>query len=265
MVKIMVLLASLLSVTIPENDTMVYFSLSESMGMRMFGGYNYLVEETKDGRVHFLFNKGYPDEKEYYTEDHSVFDSLGVIVRKYDMVNYKTDYNPEIPVTDGQSWSLYVKFASKITVRSGGYMAGPEGWRKAEKEFHECLKPWKEADVPVNELVRFKYFYGNVTYLVERKDDHALLTVDDEKEGTHEVYRKPLDMLEELRVMANTDDLKQSWVHKSDDPEHIPFGFELDYVDGDHYAYVSYDLKYQCHYTEVLQWFFHRWLNESKE
>ena len=179
------------------------------------------------------------------------------------MYRYKGNYQPPFHITDGESWSLYVKYASRETISAGGYMAGPDGYREAFNDIIQCLQPWKEMPTQVNELVRFKYIYGATTYLVERKDDHALLTVDDE--NRHEVYQKSLDMLEELRILANIEGLKVNGVLKSEEPNHIPFLFELEYSDGLKYSYQSYDLNYQCHYTEVLQYYFQRWTSDPEE
>lgn len=272
MLKLMVIIAGFLSFfgcnssssTIKEGDSLVYFSLHRGGGMARFGGYRYNIEATKDGKVHFLFNEGYPDEKEYYLEDHSVFDSLDLLIRKYKMEKYRSNYMPKFDVLDGESWSIYVKYASGASISSGGYMAGPDNWREAEKALIQCLQPWKDMPGVVNEVNRFKYSYGTTTYLIERKEDHALLTVDDPSEGRHEVHRKGLDMLENLRVMINVEGLKENGSLKSDDPESTPFVFEIDYSNGDSYFYESYDLKYQCHYTEVLQWFFSEWLSNNE-
>lgn len=268
----MIVLASLLTLfgcQSPQNgfegDTITYFSLSEGGGMNRFGGFKYQIKETVEGKVHFLFNEGYPDEKEFVLDDHSVFDSLQQIVLKHKMYRYEGQYQPQFTILDGQSWSLYVKYASKKTISAGGYMAGPDGYRMAFDDIIQCLQPWKEMPMPVNELVRFKYTYGTVTYLIERKEDHALLTIDDEKENRHEVFQNSLDMLEELRILANIEGLKENRALKSDEPNHIPFLFELEYSDGRRYSYQSYDLDYQCHYTEVLQYFFQRWTDDSEE
>ena len=63
-----------------ENDTITSFSLSEGGGMDRFSGFGYSVRETKDGKVHFLFDEGLPGEKEFTLDDHSVFDSLQQLV-----------------------------------------------------------------------------------------------------------------------------------------------------------------------------------------
>ena len=244
---------------LPKGDTMIYFSLYRGGGMRQFDGYRYQIEATKDGRVHFLFNERYPDEKEYYTDDHSVFDSLDKIVRKYDMANYASNYEPEVQVFDGQSWDLYVRYASKASIRSGGYMAGPDNWRQAENEIIECLQPWKEMQVEFNGLASFDYTYMTTRVHIEPQGDHALVTIDDDTTGRHEVIEKPAQMLEELRVTTISQDLRDNGSLHSDDPDSKPFKFDILFSNGDHYVYESYDRGYTCHKTEVMLWFLERW------
>lgn len=242
------------------NDTITYFSLSSGGGMLRFGGFKYEVELTKEGRTHFVFNKEYPDEVEFTIDDCSVFDSLQQIVLKYKMYNYKGHYEPEMQVLDGESWSLYVKYASRQTISAGGYMAGPDGYWFAFDDIRACLDRVKEANhVEVNGVVSFNYRYGAKRYHIERRDDHALVTVDDETTGGHEVFEKPLEMLEEIRLMAITEGLRENGSRKSSEPDSTPFEFELSFSNGEHYDYESYDLKYQCHYTEVIHWFLSRW------
>ena len=242
-----------------QGDSIVYFTLSKSGGMRPFGGYKYKVHETKDGQVHFLFNEEYPDEKEFYVDDHSVFDTLGAIVKKYRMDRYRSKYEPEARVFYGYSWNLYVKYASGKTISSGGYMAGPDNWGEAREELLKCLDYWKQKPGLANDLEYLKYSYGSTNYDFRRDGDHAVVTVIDLTKGLHEVVEKPLDIMEALRVMAVSEGLRVDGKMESDDPEHIPFRFEMAFSNGDHYAYESYDLKYKCHYTEVFFWFLERW------
>jgi hypothetical protein len=243
--------------SVDSNDTIVYFSLSQGGGMMRFSGYKFRVEETKDGRVHFLFNEDYPDELEFTVDDHSVFDSLQQIILKYKMYNYTGHYEPEERIFDGQSWSLYVKYASGASISAGGYMAGPDGYWAAFDEISDCLEPWKNTPVAKNDVVSFDYRYGPKHFHIEGRDDHAEVTVDDGA-GNHEVIEKPLEIMEELRLMAITEGLRENGGHRTDDPNSTPFRFELVFSNGDHYAYESYDTNYQCHYTEVIQWFLRR-------
>jgi len=269
MLKIIVLMGILSSIfgcqtpngnpKVDPNDSIVYFSLMQGGGMRRFDGFRYRVETTKDGRVHFLFNEDYPDEKSFTIDDHSVFDSLQQIVLKHKMYNYSGNYQPEMRIFDGHSWSLYVKYASGASISANGYMAGPDGYGKAFDDIITCLDRWKETTVEVNGLVSFDYLYGTTRYHIEPQDDHTLVTINDEAAGLHEAIEKPLEMMEDLRVTTITEDLRDNGSLKSDDPDSTPFEFDILFSNGEHYVYKSYDLNYKCHKTEVMYWFLERW------
>ena len=108
-------------------------------------------------------------------------------------------------------------------------------------------------------MVSFKYRYGSTYYDFKRADDHVAVTIDDENENRHETLEKPLEIMEEIRVMAISERMREQGRLHSDDPNSIPFMFELLFSNGDHYVYESYDLNYKCHYTEVIQWFLSKW------
>ena len=74
--------------------------------MDRFSGFGYIVEETKDGKVRFLFDEGHPEEKELVVDDHSVFDSLQAIIMKHKMYNYDGNYQPEFDVYAGLDFYL---------------------------------------------------------------------------------------------------------------------------------------------------------------
>lgn len=243
---------------IDPNDTITYFSYSEGGGMRRFDGFKYRVEATKDGRVHFLFNEDYPDEKEFTIDDHSVFDSLQQIVLKHKMYKYEGHYQPKFDILDGQSWNFYVKYASGATISAGGYMAGPNGYGEAFQEVINCLNQWKETEAEVNCLVSFDYSYGTTHLRFVPQDDHTEVIIDDEATDRHEVLEKPLETMEELRLIAITEHFRENGCHSHDDPNSIPFKFDLVFSNGDHYVYQSYDLNYKCHKTEVMFWFLER-------
>ena len=264
--KIMVVLASILSFfgcqssgDKYENDTITYFSYYKGGGMRRFDGYRYLVEKTKDGRTHFLFNKDYPDEKEFIIDDASVFDSLQQIVMKHKMYKYSGDYQPSLRIFDGQSWDFYVKYASGASISAEGYMAGPNGYGEAFTEVVACLDQWKKMEVEVNRLASFDFTYISTKVHIEPQGDHALVTVDDETTGRHEVIEKPAELLEDLRVTTITEDLRENGTLRSEDPNCKPFSFDIVFSDGSRYVYDSYDLSYTCHKTEVMFWFLERW------
>lgn len=248
-----------------ENDTIVYFSLSEGGGMARFSGFSYSIKETKDGKVHFLFNEGYPDEKEFTLDDHSVFDSLQQIIVKHKMYTYCGDYRPPFDITDGGSWSLYVKYASKKTISAGGYMAGPDGYGAAFNDIHQCLKQWKEMPFPVPEVVAFRYEYGKETYVIVPEDDHATLIYNNEETGEHKELQRELDILEDLRITFNIGRLKMNNTRRDLEEGCTPWMYDIAYSNGEHYRYESYDRDYRCGYTEMLQGFFYNWMQEAGE
>ena len=267
MIKLVVLMGIISSLfgcnnpgsNVDPNDTITYFSYYKGGGMRRFDGYRYLVEKTKDGRAHFLFNKDYPDEKEFVIDDLSVFDSLQQIVLKHGMYEYSGNYQPDMQIFDGQSWDFYVKYASGESIRAGGYMAGPDGYWDAFRDIIDCLDQWKEASVEENRLVSFDYTYMTTHFHIEPQDDHALVTIDDESTGRHEVLEKPSEMMEDLRVTAITEDLRDNGTLRSDNLQSKPFKFDILFSNGNRYVYESYDLDYKCHKTEAMIWFFGRW------
>ena len=250
----------------PVNDTMTYFSLSQGGGMARFSGFAYQIEETKDGKVHFLFDEGYPNEKEFTIDDHSVFDSLQNIVLKHKMYYYTGHYQPEFDILDGQSWSLYVKYASRKTISAGGYMAGPDGYWVAFREIIRCLDRWKELPVATNDVVSFIYEYGPDRYTLERKDDHVEMTIDNELSGKHEVLEREFELLDDLRVLFNVSRLKMNNVRTGElKPEQTPWMYEITYSNGDHYHYESYDSNFRCGYTEALQSFIDNCMKDKEE
>ncbi len=274
MVKTMVLMAGLLSLfgcfspgnsPVNENDTITHFSLSEGGGMNRFSGFSYIVEETKEGKVHFIFNEGYPDEKELTIDDHAVFDSLQAIILKNKMFKYKGHYQPKFDITDGTSWHLYVTYASGKDISAGGYMAGPDGYREAFSEIIQCLQHWQNMPGTTNEVVSFLYEYGKEHYTIERKDDHAVLTYDNEETGEHQEIEREPQILEDLRVVFNVDRLKMNGARGNLDGEYTPWMYDITYSNGDHYRYESYDRDFKCGYTHILQGFISYWMEDIEE
>ena len=248
-----------------ENDTIVYFSLSEGGGMNRFSGFRYEVNETNDGKVHFLFNEGYPDEKEFTIDDHSVFDSLQAIIQQQKVYTWSGHYQPEFDILDGTSWSLYVKYKSRKSISAGGYMAGPDGYWVAFNDFIRCLDNWKKLPIAVNEVVRFTYDYGPSHYTVERKEDHGVLTYDNDETGEHQVLERDLQMLEDLRITFNVGQLKMDGQRGKIDFDCTLWMYDITYSNGEHYHYESYDRDYKCGYTNMIQAFIETWMKDDPE
>lgn len=276
MIKTMVVLASFFSLfgcgapgntsgRVNENDTIVHFSLNEGGGMDRFSGFGYLVEETQDGKVHFLFNEGYPDEKELTIEDHSVFDALQAIIMNHKVYKYQDHYQPVFDVLDGTSWGLYVSYASGKDISTGGYMAGPSGYRDAINDFIQCLDSWKEQATIACEVVSFHYEYGSDVYDLERKDDRMVMTVFNKDSGKRQVLDRELELLDQLRILFNVYRLKMNQIRENLDFEYTPWMFEITYNNGAKYHYESYDTTFKCGYTEALQDFMSHCMKEKED
>jgi len=271
--KTMIVLAGLLSLfgcALPmsssnpfENDTITYFSLTKSGGMNPFSGYRYQISTTKDGQVRFLFNEGYPDEKEYTIDDRSVFDSLQQIVEKYKMHTYTGYYQPEFDIMDGQSWHLDISYASKKSISASGYMAGPDGYSAAFSEIRQCLEPWKQRAVEKNEVVSFLYVYGNEQYNLIKKDDHAEMVYDNAESKEHWALERKPEMMEEVGILLNIYRLKTNQTRHSLEDGCTPWSFEVVYGDGTQYRYESYDRDFKCGYTEGIQGLISSWKNDN--
>ena len=246
-----------------ENDTITYFFFSEGGGMNRFSGFRYSIKETKEGQVHFLFNEGYPDEKEYTLDDHSVFDTLQKVILKHKVYKYSGYYEPMFDILDGQSWRLSVRYASGREINADGYMAGPNGYRDAFEELRQCLEPWKSMPVATNELVSFHYVYGHETYVLEKKDDHAELVYDNKETHEHKVLQRDLDMMESLRILLNIYGLKTNHSCGTLEEGYTLWMFEADYTNGEHYLYESYDGNFKCGYTEAIQGFIADWMQDT--
>ncbi len=247
------------------NDSIVHFYLSKGGGMNPFAGFKYDICETKDGKVHFLFNEGFPDEKEFTLDDHTVFDSLQQLVVKHKMHRYKDYYRPKYEVMDGTSWSLDVTYASGKGINSGGYMEGPDGYREAFQDIIDCLQHWKDLPVVVNEVVSFVYEYGADRYAISRVDDHAVLTVDNEETGEHQELEREIDIMEDLRITFNVGRLKMNQTRNQPEEGYTLWMYDITYSNGDHYHYESADCDFQCGYTHTLQNFISNWLKEKEQ
>ena len=246
-----------------KNDTITFFSLSEGGGMNRFSGFSYCVETTKDGKVHFRFNERHPDEKELIIDDHSVFDSLQQIILKHKMYRYKSYYSPPFDVLDGESWSMYVQYASGKDLSTGGYMYGPKGYGEAISELCRCLNHWKEMPSVTSEVVSFYYEYGHERYTLERTEDHAVLIYDNEATKEHRELVRELEMMEDLRVVINVEGLKMNGKRGETEPDYTLWMYEINYSNGDRYLCESYDSTFQSGYTEMIQGFISYWMNEE--
>ena len=126
-----------------NTERLTYFSFDHHNSMSQFGE-RYNISTTKDGRVHVVIDEGGPKEKNFYLDDTTIFDELLAIVNAYEMDKYKEEYRPKIEVYDGDSWSLYYRYDSRRSVRSGGYMEWPDNYREMRKALVEYFQKWRD-------------------------------------------------------------------------------------------------------------------------
>lgn len=238
---------------INEDDNIVAFSFGSGGGMDRFGGFDYDITLTPDQKVHFQIDQRRPQEKEFTIDDRSVFDSLQQVIMKHKMYKYSGNYKPRTQVLDGKSWHFNVLYESGKSIDASGYMAGPDGYHEAFEELHSCLAKWKAMPVTPNEVVSFIYHYGADTYSITREDGHALLTHDNETAGLHQRLERDLEVLEEIRILFITSDLKMDSEKEEVKEGCTPWDYEINYGNGEHYQYFSADCGYKCGYTEQIQ------------
>lgn len=208
------------------SERLSYFSFDHHNSMSMIGE-KYNVSMSKEGRIHIVIDEGLRDEKELYTNDITIFDSLLAIVKKFNMDKYKSDYKPKMQVFDGDSWNLYYKYDTRRSVSSGGYMAWPDNYRDAREALSNYFEKWRNfkqgesietADgiwAIALEIDFFEFTCKNnqgrdIVYTLERGEKHATVTIRDAEQGINETLKVSNDVISDFNKMANEVRLKSS-------------------------------------------------------
>ena len=254
-------------------EPMTYFEYNRHNSMRIYKGMSYKVSLLDDGRVNILINDGFPDEKEFTTDDKTVFDGLQALVDKFGMLKYKSDYKPMMHVTDGDSWHLYIRYGKsyKNSYSSSGYMAGPSNHREAENAIVEYFKKWAEMPMPEKKIQEFVFTCHNdrgldINYHLTRGEDgNATLTM---RNTEHPVDGKPFegsmsfdeDNFERLDELVRTSRLKKcegnSYPSESSNTQY----YKVCYSDGTVYEGTCYYNNYMDFQGRNISAFFGDWL-----
>lgn len=128
-----------------KTERLTYFSYESHNAMAMIGE-RYDISITPEGRVRVVIDQDRPSQKELYLDDTAIMDQLQDIVKKYKMDEYKENYQPEMDIYDGTSWSLYYQYDSGHSVRSGGYEAWPENYREMQQALTACFHQWCDQE-----------------------------------------------------------------------------------------------------------------------
>ena len=206
-----------------DTERLTYFSFDQHNAMAE-NGENYSVSKMKDGRIRVIIDETFPDEKEFYLQDSTIFDEILALVKAYKMDDYKADYRPEWDVFDGDSWSLYYKYDSKRSVSSGGYMAWPDNYGEAHRALSDYFQKWRDWQIGVVAIDCFKFTCRNnsgrdIEYTLQRGEEQATMILRDAERGVNKTLQVSNDNLQELYRLCNVVRLKESMYDYHTDDE----------------------------------------------
>ena len=236
----------------PKNmnvERLTYFSFDHHNSMVWFSGEKYNVSTKEDGRIHVVIDEGMPNESEFYLGDTAtIFDELTAIVKQYKMDNYKSNYQPEMFVTDGDSWSLYYKYNSGRSVSSGGYMAWPGNYREARTAIHEYFQKWRDYPFPARIISLFEFICKNnsgrnIVYRLQRiNKDKFVLQMRDAERNLDEMYPADSSYMQQVQEFVNVYGLKNCSDYKSSDENATQYKYHIRYTNGETFELEgSYD------------------------
>lgn len=251
-----------------KTERLIYFSFNHHNTMARFNGESYIVSTEKDGRIHVVIDDGFPDEKEFYLDDASIFDSLKAIVDEYKMDKYKENYQPTMRVFDGDSWSLYYKYDSKRSVSSGGYMDWPRNYGDARRALADYFQQWRDYQIGIKLIDYLKFTSKNnrgrnIEYTLERGDEEATLTLRNAELNINETLKVSNDYMAELQKVVNEARLKEDmYDYYTDDENYTQCRFNVRYNNGDTLEAVNCYSQYPGFREGAIMEFFRRWLPE---
>lgn len=251
-----------------NTERLTYFSFGQHNTMRNLNGEGYKVSTEKDGRICVVIDERLPEEKEFYLDDASIFDSLKAIVDEFKMDKYKSDYQPSMRVFDGDSWSLYYKYDSGRSVSSGGYMAWPKNFSEAHQALANYFQQWRDWQVGIKAIDYFQFTAKNndgrdIEYTLERGDEQATLTLRNAEKNVNETLSVSNDVIAELQQVTNIIRLKEDmYDYYTDDEAYTQCHFLVRYNTGDTLKAVNCYSTYTGHREGAILNFFSRWLPE---
>ena len=248
-----------------NTERLTYFSFSHHNTMARFNGEKYEVSTEKDGRIHIIIDEGFPQEKDFYIDDSTIFDELLAIVKQYKMDKYNSDYRPKMQVFDGDSWSLYYKYDSKRSVSSGGYMAWPNNYREARQAISEYFQKWRDYPIQAKEINLFQYTCKNkqgrdIEYRLERGEQEAKLFIRNAEYDTDKEIAVSNDYLTKLQELVNMYRLKEEYDRTTDDASASMYRFFISYNTGDTIDFRGYYTTFVSGQTAPFLSFFDHWL-----
>lgn len=268
------MLALVVSCSSPKTETnnemktehLIYFTFDHHNTMALYYGEKYNVSIAKDGRVHVVIDEGFPEEKEFYLDDNTIFDELLDIVKTYKMDKYKRDYQPRMQIFDGDSWSLSYSYDTKRSVSSGGYMAWPDNYREMRNALSEYFAKWRNHEAGVLRIDYFKFTSKNnqgldIEYTLERGETDATVTLRDAERGIDSTFNVDKQYLKAFQERSNAAQLKSTlYDYHTEDPEATRSTYYVRYNNGDTLSGFTCHTQYPSHKVSAILEFFSRWL-----
>lgn len=269
-VLLLVLMCSLVS-CIAQNpkemkkERLTYFSFDHHNTMVWHSGEKYDVSTEKDGRIHIVIDEGYPEEKDFYINDTTIFDELDSIIKAFKIHKWYDKYQPETRVFDGDSWSIYFRYGLGKSKGSGGYMAWPDNYHAARHAISEYFQKWRDYPIQAKEINLFQYICKNkqgrdIKYRIERGEQEAKLFIRNAEYDTDKEVAVSNDYLKELQELVNIYRLKDEYNHTTDDDNASGYSFFICYNTGDTIDFLGYYTTFVSGQVEPFLGFFDRWL-----
>ena len=248
-----------------EKERLTYFSFDHHNTMVWHSGEKYTVSTEKDGRIHIIIDEGFPEEKDFYIDDTTIFDELDSLIKAFKMHKWHDKYQPKMEIFDGDSWSLYFKYGSDKSKGSGGYMAWPDNYHAARQAISEYFQKWRDYPIPNKEINLFQYTCKNkqgrdIEYRLERGELEAKLFIRNAEYDTDKEITVSNDYLTELQELVNMYRLKDEYNRTTNDDSASVYRFFICYNTGDTIDFIGYYTTFVSGQTAPFLGFFDRWL-----
>ena len=248
-----------------KEERLTYFSYDHHNTMVWHSGEKYDVRTEKDGRIHIVIDEGFPNEKDFYIDDTTIFDELDSIIKAFKMHKWHDKYQAKERIFDGDGWSLYFKYGSSKSKGSGGYMAWPDNYRAARQALSEYFQKWRDYPIPAKEINLFQYICRNkqgrdIKYRIERGEQEAKLFIRNAEYDTEKEVAVSNDYLTELQELVNMYRLKEEYNHTTDDDSASAYRFFICYNTGDTINFTNYYTTFVGGQLAPFISFFNRWL-----
>lgn len=247
-----------------KKERLTYFSYDHHNTMVWHSGEKYNVSTEKDGRIHIVIDEGFPNEKDFYIDDTTILDELDSIIKTFKMDNWQKRYE-DMRVCDGDSWSLYFKYASGKSKGSGGYMAWPNNYHEARNAISAYFQKWRDYPIQAKEINLFQYTCKNkqgrdIEYRLKRGEQEATLFIRNAEYDTDKEIAVSNDYLRELQELVNMYRLKDEYDRTTDDDSASVYRFFISYNTGDTINFTNYYTTFVSGQTAPFLSFFNRWL-----